>query len=100
MSTSKFLAGAIAGLSAGLVIGVLTAPESGEETRKRIKHTAGNWRHKINRLIGKGTDDLTELKNIFEHEVTGLKDDVRERVLRLINQSQQSFNNFKKETLS
>ncbi|WP_143307294.1 YtxH domain-containing protein [Chitinophaga vietnamensis] len=100
MSTTKFLAGALAGLTTGVVIGLLTAPDSGEGTRKKIKHTAEGWRYKINKLVGKGSDDLAELKKVFEHEVTGLKDDVRERVLKLIDESQNSYNRFKKEALS
>ncbi|NIG57638.1 YtxH domain-containing protein [Chitinophaga sp. Cy-1792] len=100
MSTLKFMAGALAGFSAGVLIGVLTAPDSGQGTRKKIKHTAGKWRYKINKLVGRGTDDLDELKNVFENEVSGLKDDVREKVLKLIQQSQNSYNNFKKEALS
>ncbi|RFS20626.1 YtxH domain-containing protein [Chitinophaga silvatica] len=100
MSTTKFLAGAIAGLSAGIVIGLLTAPDSGNKTRKKIKSTADDWRHKINGLIGKGGEDLSDLKELFEHEISGLQDDTRERILRLINKSQNGFNRFKREVLS
>ncbi|MBO9728140.1 MAG: YtxH domain-containing protein [Chitinophaga sp.] len=100
MSTTKFLAGAIAGLTTGLVIGLLTAPDSGDRTRKKIKTKADDWRHKINGLVRKNGEDLSELKEVFEHEISGLQDDVRERVLKLINKSQGTFNRFKKEALS
>jgi gas vesicle protein len=100
MSTTKFLAGAIAGLTTGLVIGLLTAPDSGDTTRKKIKSTADDWRQKINDLVGKGGEDLSELKEVFEHEITGLQDDVRERVLKLINKSQGTYKRFKREALS
>ncbi|NLR81327.1 gas vesicle protein [Chitinophaga polysaccharea] len=100
MSTTKFLAGAIAGLTTGIVIGMLTAPDSGDKTRKKIKSTADDWRHKINGLIGQEKEDLSELREVFEHEITGLQDDVRQRVLKLINKSQGAFNRFKKEALS
>jgi gas vesicle protein len=100
MSTTNFLAGAIAGLTTGIVIGLLTAPDTGEGTRKKIKHKADNLRHKLGKLVGKGSDDLSELKHVFENEVTGLKDDVRERVLRLIDESQGTYNKFKNEALS
>ncbi|RAJ88129.1 gas vesicle protein [Chitinophaga dinghuensis] len=100
MSTIKFLAGALAGLTAGLVIGVLTAPDSGEGTRNKIKYRAGKWRRKINKMVGKGNGELDELRDVFETQVTGLKDDVREKVLKLINESQNTYHNFKKEALS
>lgn len=100
MSTIKFLCGALAGVAAGVAIGVLIAPESGEETRKKIKGTAHNLESKIRRLLGKGADGLSELKYIFENEATGIKDDVRERILKLLDESLGSYKKFKKEVLS
>lgn len=97
MSTTKFLSGALAGLATGVLVGLLVAPDSGEETRKKIRYTAGNLRYRFGRLVGKGSDDLAELKRVFEHEVTGLKDDVRERILRLIDESKNSYDKFKNE---
>lgn len=90
----------MAGIATGVLIGLLCAPDSGEETRKKIKNTAENWRYRISRLLGRGADNLTELRHIFEHEATGIKDDVRERVLRLIDESRNSYDKFKKEALS
>jgi len=76
MSTTKFLSGVLAGVAAGIVVGMLCAPDSGEATRRRIRYSAGNVRYRLSRLLGRGSDNLAELKHVFEHEVTGLKDDV------------------------
>lgn len=100
MSTTKFLTGVLAGVAAGVAMGLLCAPDSGEETRRRIRSTTGNWRYRIRRLLGSGSDNLAELKHVFENEVTGMKDDVRERVLKLIDESKNSYDKFKKEALS
>jgi len=100
MSTTNFLSGVLAGVAAGVVVGLLCAPDSGEETRRKIRYTAGNWRYRISRLLGKGSDNLAELRHVFEHEVTGLKDDVRERVLKLIDESKTSYDKFRREALS
>jgi gas vesicle protein len=100
MSTTKFLTGVLAAVAAGVVVGVLCAPDSGQATRRRIRSTAGGLRYRIGRLLGRGSDNLAELKHVFEHEVTGLKEDVRERVLRLIDESKNSYDKFKKEALS
>ncbi|QJB32814.1 YtxH domain-containing protein [Chitinophaga oryzae] len=100
MSTTKFLAGAIAGLTTGIIIGMLTAPESGDNTRRKIRHTADDWRNKINGMVNRGGEDLSDLKEVFEKEIEGLQDDTRERVLRLINKAQGKYNRFKKEALS
>jgi len=97
MSTAKILCGALAGVAAGLAIGLLTAPDSGEETRRKIRKSAHQLQGRVKKILGKGADGLTELKYIFEHEVTGLKDDVKERILTLIDESIETFNSFKKE---
>jgi len=100
MSTTKLLSGVLAGVAAGVIVGLLCAPESGVDTRRRIRSTAGGMRYRIGRLLGRGSDNLAELKHVFENEVTGLKDDVKERVLRLIDESRNSYDKFKKEALS
>ncbi|WPQ62155.1 YtxH domain-containing protein [Chitinophaga sancti] len=100
MSTMKLIYGALAGLAAGVAIGILTAPDSGEETRKRIRRSAHDVNNRFRRIVGKGADGLSELKYIFENETTGLKDDVKERVLKIIDESNQSYTKFKKEALS
>jgi gas vesicle protein len=97
MSTAKILCGALAGVATGLAIGILTAPDSGEETRKKIKKGAHQFQSRIKKILGKGADGLSELKYIFENEATGLKDDVRERILTLIDESLESYGKFKKE---
>ena len=66
MSTSKLALGICGALAAGVVIGLLLAPEKGSEMRKRIKKTAGEW--------------VDHLGNVFTHvedEVEGLKQKAR-----------------------
>jgi len=96
MSTAKILCGALAGVAAGLAIGLLTAPDSGDETRRKIRSSAHQLKGRVKRILGKGADGLTELKYIFEHEATGLKDDVKERIITLIDESIETFQQFKK----
>lgn len=99
MSTAKILCGALIGVAAGLIIGILTAPESGEETRKRIKKTAHHLQGRVKRILGKGADGLTELRYIVENEVTGLKDDVKQRILNILDEAIETYQDFKKETV-
>lgn len=100
MSTLKLIYGALAGLAAGVAIGILTAPDSGEETRKKIRRSADDVNKRFRRIVGSGSESLSELKDIFENESTGLKDDVKERVLKIIDESNSSYKRFKKESLS
>lgn len=87
MSTEKTLIGALAGLTAGLALGVLIAPDKGSETRRKIKDTAEEMKHKVQQVLGHDSSELEDLERIFHDEVDGLQDDIRKRVLRLIEAS-------------
>jgi gas vesicle protein len=100
MSAQKVLVGALAGLVAGVAIGVLTAPAEGSETRQRISDTAESLKKKLRQLRGVTSDELDELKDIFEKETEGLRDDVRSRVLDLIKAAKVKGNNIKEQALS
>jgi gas vesicle protein len=97
MSLQKIIVAATAGLVAGAVIGVLTAPASGKETRQNIANSAEDLKKKLKKLRGQAVDELDELKNLFETEVEGLRDDVKERVLALISKAKENKNNFVSE---
>jgi gas vesicle protein len=100
MSAEKVLVGALAGLAAGVAIGVLFAPAEGSETRQRISDTAESLKKKLRQLRGVTADELDELKDIFERETEGLRDDVRSRVLDLIKAAKEKGNNIKEQALS
>jgi gas vesicle protein len=100
MSAQKILIGALSGLVAGVAIGVLVAPAEGSETRQKIADTADSFKKKLKKLRGITTSELDELTDIFEKETDGLKDDVRRRVLELIQAAKVKGNNIKEQALS
>jgi gas vesicle protein len=100
MSAQKVLVGALTGIVAGVAIGVLVAPAKGEETRQRISDTADSLKKKLRQLRGVTADELDELTDIFEKETEGLKDDVRRRVLELIQAAKTKGNHIKEQALS
>jgi gas vesicle protein len=100
MSAQKILIGTMTGIIAGVALGLMVAPAKGSETRQKISDAADNLKRKLKHLRGSTADELDELKDIFEKEVTGLKDDVRERVLNLIKSAKTSTNNIKEEAFS
>src|SRR5580700_950169 len=71
MSAQKVIISALSGLVAGVAIGILVAPAEGSETRQRISDTADSLKRKLRRLRGITTDELDELKDIFEKETEG-----------------------------
>ncbi|HEY4060520.1 MAG TPA: YtxH domain-containing protein [Puia sp.] len=100
MSAQKVLIGALAGIVAGVAIGVLVAPAEGSETRQRIADSADSFKKKLRKLRGITSDELDELTDIFEKETQGLKEDVRSRVLELIKAAKVKGNHIKEEALS
>jgi gas vesicle protein len=84
----------------GIVIGILIAPAKGADTRKKLNDSVENLKDKIKRLRGTTNEELDDLHRVFEQEVTGLREDVREKVLRLIEVSKKGYNNIKSEALS
>lgn len=91
MSTSKFFAGALV----GIVVGLLIAPEKGEEMREEIADTAEKWKKQISRMVGKTGAELEDLKKLLGTEIEGLNDDVRQRILNIINESHEGMANIK-----
>ena len=100
MSAQKIIVGALAGLVAGVAIGVLTAPAEGKETRQKIADSAENLKKRLRKLRGVTADELDELTEIFEKETDGLKEDVRSRVLDLIKAAKVKGNHIKEQALS
>ena len=84
----------------GIIIGILIAPAKGTETRKKLSDTVDNMKDKFKKLRGTTHEELDELQRVFEHEVTGLGEDVRAKVLHLIEVSKKSYNNIRSEALS
>jgi gas vesicle protein len=81
MSVSKFAAGALCGLVAGLLI----APERGEDLRNDIADKATKWKGKLDKLTGKTEADLDDLKAFLDKNIDGLTDDVKHRILTILN---------------
>lgn len=79
---SKFMTGLLLGVG----IGLLLAPEKGEDTRHAIADTAGDWKNKWDKLIGKAATKVDDLKALLDKEVSGLSDDVRNRILTILDE--------------
>lgn len=59
-STGKALAGFIFGAAVGLAAGILFAPRSGEETRKKIQQKAREYTDDMSHKLSEKIDDLRE----------------------------------------
>ena len=75
---TKVLLGILGAAAAGVVIGMLVAPEKGEETRKRIRKTAGDWADSLSHLWERGKHAAEEganyAKTSAEEKVNKMKE--------------------------
>jgi gas vesicle protein len=83
-STSKVILGILGAAAAGVVVGMLIAPEKGSELRKKISETAGDWSSQLSQLIASGKEQLNNLKETATSEAENAVNEgynkVRERV--------------------
>ena len=96
MRFSKFAAGIVS----GFVLGLLLAPEKGVQTRKKVKETAEAWKYRLSHLFGKGEGELDELKGILENEAEELSHEVRQRLLRLVEENRKTYQEARQQSLS
>lgn len=79
---SKVILGVLAGVAAGAVLGILFAPDKGEETRKKIskgsKEAADNLKQKFGDLVDTVVDKLDTVKagasDLFEQGKSKMSD--------------------------
>ncbi|KAK6021526.1 hypothetical protein OSTOST_12802, partial [Ostertagia ostertagi] len=68
---TKVLLGIVGAAAAGVVIGLLIAPEKGTETRKKIVKTAGGWVDSLGQLWTKGKDMAGDVAQQAKDKDTG-----------------------------
>ena len=76
-NSGNIFIGIIAAATAGVIIGMLIAPEKGEDIRKNIKDTAGDWAKKLSNLIVDGKEQLSNMASSINE---GTKDGKTTRV--------------------
>ena len=64
MSTkSKFILGLVGAAAAGVLVGLLMAPEKGTDLRKRVGKTAGDWAGHLTDLFVSAKGEADNLKD-------------------------------------
>lgn len=70
----------IAGAAAGLTLGLLFAPEKGEETRRKLKETVGDAADSAKARARLARMELNNLKADLQDQAEDLKEDVRMKI--------------------
>lgn len=59
---TKLILGLVGAAAVGVAIGMLLAPETGQNTRKRIASTAGDWGHSLSDLFSSAKESVGNLR--------------------------------------
>jgi|SRR3954467_2655986 gas vesicle protein len=73
------------GALAGLAIGLLIAPEKGSDLREDIADNATKLKNRLNKLVGRADAGLDDLRDLLEQNIDGLAEDVRHRILTILD---------------
>ena len=77
-TTTKVALGILGAAAAGVVIGLLIAPEKGSEIRSRIKRTAGEWADNLSHLFSEGKEAMDEALGKAKYAKSTAEENVNE----------------------
>lgn len=77
-NSGSFFVGIIAAATAGLIIGILIAPDKGERLRKNIKESAGDWTKKLSDLLVEGKEHVKSLASSLADGIDGLPNEEKD----------------------
>lgn len=60
---SKVILGLVGAAAAGVLVGILLAPEKGSDIRKKVSQTAGDWASQLGDIFNNAKSELNNLKN-------------------------------------
>ena len=86
-TTSKVILGILGAAAAGVVIGMLVAPEKGEETRKRLRKTAEDWADSMSNLWARGKEATEDVAKEMKEKAGYARTAAEEKV----NKAKESF---------
>jgi gas vesicle protein len=60
---SKIILGLVGAAAAGVIVGLVLAPEKGADMRQKLKSTAGEWADHLTDLFADAKGEIQNLKN-------------------------------------
>lgn len=65
-TTTKVIVGILGAAAAGVIVGMLVAPEKGSDLRKNLRKSADDLADEMSNWVGKGKSFLSEMKQRAE----------------------------------
>jgi gas vesicle protein len=84
MKTRQLLVGALVGLTAGAVIGILFAPKRGAVTRRFISQKGNNY-------VGEMKEMFAESLKTVNQKIDNLKDEVKNMVKKGLSKTEEEY---------
>jgi gas vesicle protein len=76
-NSGKIMLALLAGASAGVIAGLLMAPDTGEQTRTGIKKWANKLSKDLEKNLQTGLDEIKNMSNDAMNKMGGLMDDAK-----------------------
>lgn len=77
--TTKTILGLLAAGAIGVAIGVLLAPDKGENTRKKVKESLGDLDDKLDDFLNNIKEKGTEIMDDLKAKANAIKEDVENK---------------------
>ena len=77
-NSGNVLIGILGAAAAGVVIGMIIAPQKGEKLRRNIRESAGDMVDKFGDLLSKGKEKLADLKSMVSDKGDEVKSTAKE----------------------
>lgn len=83
----------VAGAAAGLTLGLLFAPEKGEDMRRKIKETVGDAADSAKARARLARMELNDLRAELQDQAEDLKEDVRMKIFERLEKLESAIQN-------
>lgn len=80
---SKVLLGILGAAAAGVVVGMLIAPDKGKETRKKLRKTAEDWADSMSHLWSRGKEAAEDAAQDIKDKARYAKSAAEEKVNKM-----------------
>ncbi len=90
MRLNKFFAG----VTAGVILGVLFAPDKGCNTRRQLKRTCNDIKDQVDDWFGLEKDEIDELYEKLEDKASDITEDMRAKLIQLLDNAKQNIKQF------